>query len=282
MDATRFDRLARSLAARRLSRRTALRAGGTGVAATAALTALRGSAVAQDATPPAGQEPMFLFVQTAASGTFQANPAVGTPVVDGTPTPGGGADYLLTLENHHGGTIYFSDRPYRIVGDAPTQQFLDGLGFSPENPPNAALVTYTEDGTQEVVVVELMEPSYDEASGTLTYGVIVLEEYQGEGLQHVAAQQQDAELPGSFGHVSLFIDDCPDYVFRCWLGCYQVGHLGAHTNVGTCWSWSDFECQPCGGGWDSINWDDIIDHCNFTFEEECRGECLPWGCDRGP
>ena len=36
-------------------------------------------------------------------------------------------------------TIAFSDRPERVVGQEPMQKSLDGLGFSPENPPNAAI-----------------------------------------------------------------------------------------------------------------------------------------------
>jgi hypothetical protein len=182
----RFDAFTRSFATR-LSRRTALQATGLGLA-----TGLAGARVAaQNATPlatPAGDEiedPSF--------------PNAGTPVADGTPTPGGGGDYLLTLHGHHGGTVYFSDRPERQFGDAPTQAFLDGLGFSPTNPPNAALVTQTEDGTEDVAVLELLTPTYDEAAGTLTYGARILSEYEGDGLDHVAAQQQDDALPATFG-----------------------------------------------------------------------------------
>jgi hypothetical protein len=54
-------------------------------------------------------------VQTVTTGYFTPNP------VAGTPTPEGGAVYLLTLEGHHGGTVSFSDHPERIVGDVPTQ-----------------------------------------------------------------------------------------------------------------------------------------------------------------
>ena len=45
-------------------------------------------------------------------------------------------------------TIAFSDRPERIVVQAPMQQFLDGLGFSVENPPNAAIEILEADGTR--------------------------------------------------------------------------------------------------------------------------------------
>jgi hypothetical protein len=46
----------------------------------------------------------------------------------------------VTLKRGLGQTIYFSDRPGRIVGTIPTDRFLSVLGFSPDNPPNAALL----------------------------------------------------------------------------------------------------------------------------------------------
>lgn len=230
------------------------------------------SVTAQEATPVSDitDDTTFLFVQTAGSGTFTPNPEAGTPEAGGTPTVGGGADYLLTLEGHHGGTVYFSDRPERIFGNAPTQQFLDGLGFAPANPPNAALVTQTETGEDEAVVLELLNPSYDESSGTLTYGATILSEYQGEGLTHVAAQQQDTELPESFGRASLFIDDCPD-ITDCVLITFSGLGLSAGSipggPYGTCWSWSDFACELC-----SESASDLEGLCNNTYSD-CRGEC---------
>lgn len=172
MDANRFDALSKALSERR-SRRTTLKKGIVGLGAALLGTGSVHACRAQDATPVATPEhsvvePEFLFVQTATSGTFTPNPGAGTPSVDSAPTPGGGADYLLTLEGHPGGTVYFSDPPERLFGEAPTQAFLDGLGFSPENPPNAALVTQTPDGTDDVVVLELMNPSYDEPTRTVT------------------------------------------------------------------------------------------------------------------
>ena len=207
MDGRRFDSWSKAVA-RRSSRRTVLRSTGVGLAAVlGGVAGLRG-ATAQEATPDGtASAPSLLFVQIASSGSFAPNPQVGTPAVEGTPTVGGGADYLLTLEGHHGATIYFSDRPDRIFGDWPTQEFLDVLGFTPANPPNAALVTQAdEDAEDEVLILELIEPTYDEATDTLTYGATVLGGYAGEPLTAIVADQDADVVPETFGRASLFID----------------------------------------------------------------------------
>lgn len=269
MTANRFDDITKLFAKRKLSRRSAIRATSVGLAATA-LGAT--SLTAQDATPDATPEPtatdktFFLFVQTATSGSFTANPGVGTPTADGTPVAGGGAEYLLTLEGHGGATVYFSDRPDRIFGEAATEQFLDGLGFSPSYPPNAALVAQTDEGTEKVVVLELLNPTWDEATGALTYGATILDEYTGAGLAHVAARQQATLPPETFGRASLFIDDCgplPVMVY-CTGGvdCLVVGDLG---ELPLCWT-SNGGCQPC------IGVEAAADECNTRYAA-CGGGC---------
>ena len=55
-----------------------------------------------------------------------------------------------------GQTLYFSDRPDRIVGTSPTSQFLQALGFTPDDPPNAALVLENASGETDIAVVELI------------------------------------------------------------------------------------------------------------------------------
>ena len=270
MDTARLDGITRSLAAR-FTRRTALRASGLGLAAGLAATSSLGAAAAQDgsATPdPLSDDASFLFVQSAASGTFAANSGAGTPAADGTPTPGGGADYLLTLEGHTGNTVFFSDRPERIFGEAPTQTFLANLGFGVANPPNAALVTNDADGNEDILVVELVDPGYDPDSGTITYGVNLLSDYEG-GLDFVANRQGDEDLAPSFGAASLFIDDCPDAdPLSCLLDCVPIGNLG---DRGMCWKWSDLECEPCSGGWDGT-----AQECNDQFSQ-CGGDCVTDG-----
>ena len=143
MDPTRFDRLSKRFATRR-TRRQAL-VTGVGLAATGLVARTHRSA-AQDATPVAtpafpadphpsadhaATHPEYLFVQPFDGGTW-------------APKPGAEGVYLLTLTGVAANTTYFSDRPERDAGLAPTQQFLDGIGFAPENPPNAALVAQSD------------------------------------------------------------------------------------------------------------------------------------------
>lgn len=157
MDSHGFDQLSNRLSGR-FSRRTALRGGSAGFAAVA-LGALAGSAAAQEATPATQEatpvagaatstKTIYLFAQPFDSGTW-------------SPNPGEPGTYLLTLKGDVGQTVYFSDRPERIFGLAPTQQFLDGLGFSPTNPPNAAIIAEAH-GDEDQLIIELHDPVYDE------------------------------------------------------------------------------------------------------------------------
>jgi hypothetical protein len=273
MDSRRFDSLTAAFT-RRHSRRTAIRGAGL-TALFGGVAGLRG-ATAQEATPAAkSSHPSFLFVQTATGGSFGPNPQVGTPAVEGTPTVDGGAMHLLTLEGHNGNTIYFSDRPDRVFGDTPTPQFLDGLGFSPLNPPNAALITQADgDAEDEVYILELVNPTVDEATGTLTYGVNILGGYAGEPLTQIVADEAAEALPETFGRASLFIDECTAIT-----SCIPIGTPMALLTIPAalmfipsgpflqCWA-PDSGCQPCGGSRDRLN-----AMCNQTYEE-CSGECV--------
>src|SRR5690606_7035606 len=132
MNPTRFDTISKLFASRK-TRRSAI-AGGASLAA-ASVASVGGRAFAQDATPVALPDdphssadeakvsPDFLFVQPFDAGTW-------------TPKDGEDDVYTLTRTGAAAHTVYFSDRPERIVGLAENQQFLDGLGFSPNNPPN--------------------------------------------------------------------------------------------------------------------------------------------------
>jgi hypothetical protein len=67
--------------------------------------------------------------------------------------------HVLTLSGADANAVCFLDRAARIVGLAPTLRFLDGLGFAPDNPRNAALVAHRpEGGEQEVLVIERSSP----------------------------------------------------------------------------------------------------------------------------
>jgi len=100
-------------------------------------------------------------------------------------------DGVLTLEGIAPTTIMFSDRPERITGHVPSEEFLDSWGEGDnsfaDDPPNAVLSTYTEDEINDVVVV-LSGPALH--GDQMSYSVDIL----------------DGEMPDSGGASSLFID----------------------------------------------------------------------------
>lgn len=167
----------------------------------------------------------FMFVQNAQSGTL-------------IPVEGEDNLYTLTLVGVAPQTIAFSDRPERVVVQVPMQKFLDGMGFSAENPPNAALEILDADEEEDLAVVELFDPVYDAASQTLQYNVSILEEQ--DHSYAVFNERADQALPETFGAVALFIDDCP-CVWKplegsCDSNCYSFS-----------WDWLKFNCEPDGG-----------------------------------
>ena len=99
----------------------------------------------------------------------------------------------LTLQDVSPSTLYFSDRPERVVGHMSTEQFVEQWAEGPnsffEDPPNAVLsyVDTGEDIPSDAVVV-LRDPV---ASGSsLSYSIEVLE----------------GTVPAESGAVTLFID----------------------------------------------------------------------------
>jgi hypothetical protein len=229
VNADRFDALARAFSAR-LPRRRALRRGAAALVAGAGFGMAGRRAAAQEASPVASPAVgdgagSDLFVQSFLAGAL-------------APRPGEDGVYTLTLEGATGQTVFFSDRPARRVGLVPTAVLLERLGFTPADPPNAALVAQTAGG-EEVVVVELFDPHYDAAAGTLSYGVRLLADYAGVGLADFAPRQ-DGDPPPSFGAAHLFIDGCGKG--QCWDGavamcvscqCFQPGVQGCPCVAGT-------------------------------------------------
>ena len=265
MNEDRLDRLAGALG-RRVSRRVAVRAGGVGLAAGGFATAGLAPAATQEASPRAspasGGKTFFMFVQSFASGRL-------------APKAGEDGLYELTLAEGLGQTLYFSDRPERIVGSVPTQRFLDGLGFTPANPPNAALVADVGGGDEEILVVELLNPRYDEAARTATYDVAILSDFDRVDMRFAETPAGGEHLAAgrTYGASHLFIDDCPDV--SCCLRQYPGGReptcVGPQTyyNGGQCWHGSCFCCESCFGHSEQ----DFADGCNATYPE-CEGECF--------
>ncbi len=99
----------------------------------------------------------------------------------------------LTLDGVTPSTLYFSDRPKRIVGHMSTEDFVDLWGEGDNSfeadPPNAVL-SFLESGDDvpEDAVIVIREPRLD--SETLSYSIEVLE----------------GALPTHAGPVTLFID----------------------------------------------------------------------------
>ncbi len=99
----------------------------------------------------------------------------------------------LTLKAVTPSTLYFSDRPKRIVGHMSTAEFVDlwaeGENSFEEDPPNAVLA-FLEPGDQvpEDAVVVIEDPRLKD--GQLTYSIKPLE----------------GTLPAEAGPVTLFID----------------------------------------------------------------------------
>ena len=100
-------------------------------------------------------------------------------------------DGRLTLNGVAPTTLMFSDRPQRVTGHVPTEEFLDSWGDGDDSfaddPPNAVLSTFSEDEVNDVVVV-LQDPALD--GDRFSYQVEIL----------------DGEMPASGGASSLFID----------------------------------------------------------------------------
>lgn len=83
--------------------------------------------------------------------------------------------YILELNDITDKTILFSDRPDRFVTSLPTSNFVGNWTTGPNSfqsgPPNAALVL-DEPSEQDVTIIELFSPQYDEDNKTSRYDVI--------------------------------------------------------------------------------------------------------------
>lgn len=103
----------------------------------------------------------------------------------------------IVLEGVHPATLYFSDRPERIVGRESTRAFVDGWSEGPDSfgsdPPNATLSILDEDELR-VVVLALDQPRL--SGDRLSYEVRVL----------------DGTLPAEGAACTLFIDSAPHLV----------------------------------------------------------------------
>jgi hypothetical protein len=201
MNDSRFDAFTR-WAARPTTRRTALGSAGAGLAA----LAVRGVA-AQDASPVAVQESSPMASPAATSGVNLLFVQTGGAT---TLTPGTDGIHTLAITGVTAQTLYFSDRPNRVTGAMPTTTFVGAWADAfAGDPPNATLIGHPEAGgdTEEAVVVELLEATYDAATATLTYQVRILavDEIVNRTFEQEPLTVLDA--PRQYAEAHLFIDD---------------------------------------------------------------------------
>lgn len=282
MDANRFDAVSKFFSDRRLSRRQALAGTGAGIAAGALGFGLAKSANAQEATPvapDADHGPATLFLQSFQKGSV-------------APKAGEADTFTLTLEQGLGQTIFFSDRPDRIVGATPTDQFLKSYGFAPSDPPNAALLVDAGNGETDIAVIELLNPSYDDATHTATYDIKALADWDktlGVGLTEEPADL--SALAASFGNAHLFIDDCSNGDMPCITDINDPvntlkGTIPNSAHDGFCYNWGAAGCYPCSPWYSGYSGDDEAYHywssqCNATIAA-CNGNCgVQWVCTSG-
>jgi hypothetical protein len=276
MDSNQFDRIATRLAAWRANRRSVIAATGAGLAAVSLQSAIARPAAAQDATPvaeelhgtvhpgAAANQSEFLFVQSFAGGS----------IVPVDPEDG---RFTLTLDGANPQTIFFSDRPERVFGLATTATFLEGLGFTPDDPPNAALVVTTESGDEDVLILELFDPTWDEASGTLTYTVQLLSDYSDPALAFAALSQTDYEIPERFGRGGIFIDGCSTGRIICYLlkeDGTKGDVVGQSKVTQFCFETSTKKCVPCSSA-SIVCADSYPAVCRSGQRLLCGGAALP-------
>jgi len=99
----------------------------------------------------------------------------------------------LTLNGITASTLYFSDRPQRVVGHMATSDFVElwaeGDNSFKEDPPNAVLAFLEPgEGAPDDAVVVIQNPRLE--NGNLTY----------------STQHLEGTVPASTGPVTLFID----------------------------------------------------------------------------
>jgi hypothetical protein len=250
MTSTRFDRISKAIAHHRFERHQTA------------------TPVADLPAPDAERGPTMLFVQTYQSGSI-------------APVAGSLGRYTLTLEAGTGQTVYFSDRPDRIVGSESTPTVLEALGFWPDNPPNAALVVETAPGESDVAVVELFSPIYDPMNRAVTYEVGVLANWASDlDLGFTEAPTDLAMLAPIFGNAQLFIDDCADMPMECVnrsnVDGPAIATIDNKEHDGFCYSFAYGACLPCQPWYrqriDAFTY--WTNQCNSRFSD-CHGECVP-------
>jgi hypothetical protein len=123
----------------------------------------------------------------------------------GTLSPVAGKDdvFQLTFAEPSPDVTVFTDRPVRSASTEALADFVgqwDQRGFG-QDPPNAALVLDQEPDDADTAVFTLADPTYDQASGAVTYTATHV-----NGGSSSLPSDEDIDPPPSFGDAHLFID----------------------------------------------------------------------------
>jgi len=149
----------------------------------------------QNENDTSSSELRFLFIQSAQSGSLsQINDTA----------------YTLELNDVTDKTVSFSDRPYRIVESIDTSEFVGNWSTGEDSfaidPPNAALVVLDNSditSEEDIALIELFNPVYDEEANALTYDAI-------------PDNATSIDLPDEFGQATMIIDSGCDP----WDSCF--------------------------------------------------------------
>ncbi len=140
----------------------------------------------------------YLYVQQAQSGTFAE-------------VTGEKDRYVLSLTGISPRTLFVTNKPRQVVGTVSSERFLLGTwntstkGEYESNPPNAALTVYGQNGAQSTMAIEIMNPSYSFATGTLSYTVKQLSGRDADNLG-VETNSKASDFPKTFSAPVLYID----------------------------------------------------------------------------
>jgi hypothetical protein len=116
--------------------------------------------------------------------------------------------------------------------------------------------------------------------------VIVLDEYTGDGFGELV-QQADPDLPETFGHASLFIDDCPSITvcvndvdsnrcFQRWSATIPGGPYGMCWSIATGPGKKHQHCELCR---DDLKKNDPAQMCTDAYPDDCPKIALWYACD---
>ncbi|HEY6771474.1 MAG TPA: hypothetical protein VI035_03380 [Solirubrobacterales bacterium] len=167
----------------------------------------------------------------------------------GTLSPIAGKDdvFELTFAEPSPDVTVFTDRPVRSASTEALADFVDGWddrGFG-QDPPNAALVLDEEPDDADTAVFTLADPSYDQASGAVTYTATHV-----NGGSSSLPSDEHIDPPPSFGDAHLFIDPSgggDEHTIAVDVG---AARQGAHTQITFDSPWTVFVgAGEQGGSW---------------------------------